>query len=241
MELIDAHEEEKQELQQELVRFAKKHKLRRKLISTVIIACICLAGILSAWIVGRTQMKNKYEEILNEPAIVNPVAPEIVLDIVESELRDIGELATVEYLFTDAAKYSDSKQIKDWNIPFTEKSFIMKWNGKIKAGIRIDEIKIDVREISNIIQITLPTAEILSYEIDNDSIELIDEKNNIFNNISIEDKVQLDIAVEEEMKERAIENGLLEMAQKNAESIIASLLCVNPDITSDYSIEFVKE
>ena len=43
------------------------------------------------------------------------------------------------------------------------------------------------------------------------------------------------------MINRAIENGLLEMAQKNAEATIAKLLCVNPDITSNYTIEFVNE
>ena len=241
MELIDAREEEKQELQQELVRFAKKHKLRRKLIFAAIIIAVFLVSILSAWLVGRAQVRKKNDETFIDPVVVNPVSPEVVLDIISSELKEIGELATAEYLFTDAAKYNDSKQIKNWNIPLTEKSFILKWDGKIKAGIQIDKIDINIKEVSRTIQITLPSAEILSYEIDNSSVEILYEKDNIFNNISIEDKLDLDVAVEEEMKQRAIENGLLELAQTNAEGIIASLLCVNPDITSDYTLEFVKE
>lgn len=265
MELIDAREEEKQELQQELVRFAKKHKLRRKLISAVIIIAVFFSCIAAAWLIGNIKGKERIEaanlaeieklnttiqekdakinELINTPIVVNPIAPEIVLDIVSSELRDIGELATVEYIFTDAARFTDSKQIAkwNWNIPGTEKAFTAKWDGKIKAGIHINQVKVDVDENNFKIIITLPAAEILSYEVDSTSIQILDEKNNLFNPISTDDKVQLDIKTEEAMKERAIENGLLEMAQKNAESIIASLLCVNPDITSDYTIEFVKE
>ena len=72
-------------------------------------------------------------------------------------------------------------------------------------------------------------------------METLDEKNNVFNPISVDDKMQFDEKTEEEMKHRAIENGLLDMAQKNAEGIIASLLCVNPEITSSYTIEFISE
>ena len=263
MELIDAREEEKQELQQELVRLAKKHKLRRKLITAVIIVVVFLVSILSAWLVGSVQAKKSQEnsaqkeierltlalqekeqeliELIDTPVVANRIAPEIALEIINSELKDIGELATTEYVFTDAAVFTDSKDIAkwNWNIPGTQKSFITKWDGKIKAGIQIDKIKIDIDEVNYRILITLPTAEILSYETFN--VEMLDEKNNIFNPISIEDKNQQDEKTKKEMIDRAIENGLLDLAQKNAEGIIASLLCVNPEITSNYTIEFVKE
>ena len=242
METTDIYEEAKNQQQPKwLIPLSKKHNLKRKFLSIIIILTVFLISILAAWLTGRTQMKEKLQAEIEKPAIANPVSPDVILDIVSSELKNIGELATIEYLFTDAAKFSDSKQIKNWNIPLTEKSFTLKWDGKIKAGIHIDQIDIDIQDLNKKILITLPSAEILSYEIDNSSIEILDEKDNIFNNISIEDKVELDVAVEEEMKQRAIENGLLEMAQKNAEGIIASLLCVNPEITGSYSIEFVTK
>ena len=168
MELIDARNEEKQELQQEIIHLAKKHKLRRKLISILIIVAVFLVSILSAWLIGtihakktqdtsaqaeierlRTALQEKEQELIdlqNTPVVVNRIAPEIVLDIINSELKDIGELATTEYIFTDTAVFTDSKDIAkwNWNVPGTEKSFITKWDGKIKAGIQIDKIKIDI-------------------------------------------------------------------------------------------------
>ena len=257
MDSVKTMYEENEGLQKELIRLARKSKRKRVFIVLGVMLLIVVAAILAAWLFGRSQGKNvaeteieelklkieeKEEEIrkLNEtPFVANPVAPEIIMDLIDSEIKDIGELATVEYLFTDAAKFSDSKQIKDWNIPFTEKSFVLKWNGVIKAGVKLDEVIIEVNEVAKTIIITVPSAEILSYEIDNESVEVLDEKDNIFNNITVSDKIKFDETTEEAMKKRAIENGLLLQAQKNAEDTLAVLIKTNPTVGNTYELTFV--
>ena len=167
-------------------------------------------------------LESQIKDLMEQPIVVNPIAPFIALDTIYEEIQGIGELATVEYLFTDAAIFTDSKQIGNWNIPFTQKSFTIKWNGTIKAGIQIEQIEIHVDQDNAIITITLPASQILSYEVDNESVEVLDEKNNIFNKITIQDKIELDIATEKAMIERAIQSGLLENALENAEDIITA-------------------
>lgn len=257
MEIIDTHEEENAGLQKELVRIAKKSKAKRKLITIAVVLVLVLLTVGAAWLSGRRQAKEnaeaeiaelkamieeqdeKIQELIETPIVVSPVNPEIKLDIIYSEIKSISELATMEYLFTDAAEFTDSKQIKSWNIPFTEKSFILKWDGVIKAGVKLDLVTIDVNQDEKKITVSVPTAEILSYQIDTDSVEVLDEKDNIFNKISVDDKIKFDAATEEAMKQRAIENGLLEKAQANAEEILLRLLQANPAIGTEYTIEFV--
>ena len=257
MEIIDTHEEENAGLQKELVRIAKKSKAKRKLITIAVVLVLVLLTVGAAWLSGRRQAKEnaeaeiaelkamieeqdeKIQELIETPIVVSPVNPEIKLDIIYSEIKSISELATMEYLFTDAAEFTDSKQIKSWNIPFTEKSFILKWDGVIKAGVKLDLVTIDVNQDEKKITVSVPTAEILSYQIDTDSVEVLDEKDNIFNKISVDDKIKFDAATEEAMKQRAIENGLLEKAQANAEDILLRLLQANPAIGTEYTIEFV--
>ena len=147
-------------------------------------------------------------------------------------------MATVEYLFTDAARFSDSKDIKGWNIPLTEKSFLMKWDGVIKAGINVNDIGIDIDNEKMIITLTMPEATILSYDVDESSVEVLDEKDNIFNNITVEDKVGFDEATGNAMKERVIENGLLDQALSQAQITIEGLLTANPVIAENYEIVF---
>lgn len=184
------------------------------------------------------QQEQQIAELTETPVLVNAIAPQIQLDVINSEIQEIGELATVEYLFTDAAKFSDSKQIKNWNIPFTEKSFIVKWDGIIKAGVDVSKISVSVQERDSIIQVKIPATTILSYSVDNESIEVLDESNNVFNKISVNDKIELDTKTESAMKERAIENGLLEKAQTSAQTIITNLLNANPAINGNYTIQF---
>lgn len=258
MEIIDTAEEN-EVLRGELVRMAKRNKLKKKLITIAVVLLLALLTVGAAWFSGRKQAKEKAEaeiaelktmleeqeeqiqKLIDTPIVVSQVNPEIKLDIIYSEINEIGELATMEYLFTDAAEFSDSKQLKKWNIniPFTEKSFILKWDGVIKAGVELDLVSIEFNEDEKKIVVSVPTAEILSYQIDNDSVEVLDEQDNIFNNITVDDKIKFDAANEEAMKKRAIENGLLEKAQENAEDILLRLLQANPAIGTNYTIEFV--
>lgn len=256
MELTDTNMEQ-EATQRELKKLVRKQKAKKALLRIIIAAIVLLSTFMAALLYGQNSGKQdaeativeltqllelKDQEIkeLNEtPIVVSPVTPTINLDIIKSEIQEIGELATAEYLFTNAAKYSDSKQFKEWNIPLTEKSFIVKWDGIIKAGIQVDAVSVDVDEGGMRIVVSLPEAEILSYEVTN--TEVVDEKNNILNSISVEDKVKFDEETAEAMKARAIENGLLEKATKNAENLITGILKANAAIGEDYIIEFTEK
>ena len=256
MELTDTNMEQ-EATQRELKKLVRKQKAKKALLRIIIAAIVLLSTFMAALLYGQNSGKQSSEakideltrllaekeqeitDLIETPIVVSPVTPTINLDIIKSEIQEIGELATAEYLFTNAAKYSDSKQFKEWNIPLTEKSFIVKWDGIIKAGIQVDAVSVDVDEEEMRIVVTLPEAEILSYEVTN--TEVVDEKNNILNSISVEDKVKFDEATAEAMKARAIENGLLEKATKNAENLITGILKADPAIGEDYIIEFTEK
>lgn len=214
-------------------------KVRNTLITVGVIAAIIILAVVVIVIQSKKikEMDSRISELINEPAISEPVTPEISLDIINAEIREIGELATMEYIYTNAAKFTDSRQIKDWNIPFTEKSFIIKWDGVIKAGIDVTQITTELDNTNKTIIIYLPEAEILSHDTNEDSVEILDESNGLFNSVSIKDKVQFDAETVKEMEERAIENGLLTKAQENAEEIILKLISAIPGV-EEYTIVF---
>lgn len=235
------------ELQEALLEVRKK-KIKRKLIVAGVCALVMIMLFGAIWMYGYNYSKNmmqkeidalkaEIQHLVETPVVLDPVTPEIVQKVLSSEMSDISELASAEYLFTNAARFTDTKHIVgilDW---ITKKAFVQKWDGTIKAGIKLENITVSISD--KVITITLPKAEILSYEIDYDSIEVLDEKNNIFNPITVEDKVNFDEETAEAMKERAIANGLLEKAQRNAETIIANLLLASVENIQDYTIKFV--
>lgn len=222
-------------------------KYKVKMIKWGIVAVVLIVAVLAIFFKGRSSAAQKYENIIADleqqiadAAITWDDQPskEITIDLIESEIKDIGELATIEYLYTDAGKFEDAKQAWGINIPFTSKSFITKWNGIIKAGVKLDECIAEINDTNKEIIIHIPKAELLSHEVDSESIEVLDEKDGLFNKVTVENTVQFETTSKEAMEERAIENGILDKAFENAKEIIEKI--VNNDVVQEqgYVIKF---
>lgn len=162
---------------------------------------------------------------------------EISIDIINTEIKEIGELATMEYFYTTASKFTDAKKLFGKDVGITEKSVIVKWDGVIKAGIEVDGISAALDEAAKRIEVTIPSATILSHEIDENSFEKLDEKNGLFNRVKVEDGFKVQKDTKDEMEERAVGNGLLEKAEKNAQDIIDQMIRNMPGVTEEYDIE----
>lgn len=235
------------EVQEALVE-ARKKKRKKQIIIISVLAAVVIGILVLIWVYGYNYAKNasqKQIDALNAyigqledtPYAMESVTAEIVFTVLNENISQISELATAEYVFTNAAKFTKTNSNAGIFEFMTEKSFIQKWDGKIKAGVKLDNMKVDVQEKT--ITVTLPAAQILSYEIDYDSVQVLDEKNNIFNRISIEDKNAFDKETKTEMLERATRNGLLDKAKQNAENIITAVLLSAVEHIEEYKIEFV--
>ncbi len=225
-------------------------KKGKKFVVLIVVAAIVVIA-LGIFYKGYSSAKEKYEATikqleeevnrLSEPvAVYEEAAQEIDIAVINAEIRDIGELATIEYLYTDAGKFEDPAELFGKEIPFsfTTKSFIAKWDGSIKAGVDISRVTAEVNETEKEIVVHIPKAEILSHVVDDESIETLDEKDGLFNKLKIEDIRAFDANSKDAMERRAIENGLLEKALENAKAIIYKL--IDNDIVKElgYNITF---
>ena len=104
----------------------------------------------------------------------------------KEKLKETAELNTGSYLCTTVVTKENSKTIKGWKIPLTRKSFVISYDGTVKAGIK-NLTKAEVIPSEGNVVIKLPEIEITDITIDNDSFKIMDESNNIFNSISIGD------------------------------------------------------
>lgn len=224
-------------------------KYKRKLVKVGIIAVLIIVVLSTIFFKGYLNAKGKYEIIIKEqqdkidylsdPTVKYTLATrEVTIDLIKSEIHEIGEIATIEYLYTDAGKFENPKQLFGVDVPFTKKSFIAKWDGIIKAGVQVDKIIVEINDSNKEIIVHMPNSIILSHEIDKDSIETLDEKNGLFNPIRVEDVREFDKVSKDAMEERAIENGILDKASENAKEIIEKL--VNNDVVQEqgYKIRF---
>lgn len=158
-----------------------------KILSIIVIIVLIVCGGYAAY----NHLKEKIRIEIKHETSSN-------VEVIKEKLENIAELNTGSYLCTAVITQADSKKYKDWKIPFTEKSFIVQYDGTVKAGIK-DLAKAQVSQKGEIIIVRLPEVEITGIEIDNDSFEKLDESNNIFNPITVEDLNKAQKNLKEEM------------------------------------------
>lgn len=194
-----------------------------------LIVCITLLAVVLSF-AGGFLVKRSLDASAAEAS-----APIVTEDLVSQRLENIGELSTVKYLYTNMARFEDSADFYGVKIPFTTKSFLVSYDGVIKAGIDVSGIGVAVEGTR--ITVTLPEPEILSHEIDEKSLQVFDETKNIFNQIKIEDYSSFVADQKDSIEQNAVANGLLIDAREQAKLSVRSLLSLMPG-AEGYEIVF---
>ncbi|MBP2021286.1 hypothetical protein J2Z44_001077 [Clostridium punense] len=129
-------------------------------------------------------------------------------DLVTEKLTTISELATVKYNYSNVISIKDSLKYKDFVIPFTEKSFVVKYNGYITAGIDLSQAKTYIE--NNELSILLPSSKILNHTVSEDEIYVFDEKSSAFNKLHINDMLNEIVSEKSAMEDKLVKEGFLD-------------------------------
>ena len=153
--------------------------------------------------------------------VANRFAPksetQITSSFISDKLEMVSELTTAKLTYNGLVYYSDG------SIPLlTQKSFTMTYRAEVRAGVDLSQATVDME--GSTVRITLPQAAILSHEIDEDSVEVFDEKTSIFNPFTVEDFSSFQADQKKAMEEKALGKGLLDEAQAKAEASVRQLL-----------------
>ena len=174
-----------------------------------------------------------------DSGLIHEGKPVITGDTIREQFSDLGELVAIEYIYTNADQYENQNQVTvfKWevDVPFTAKSFLLSYDGRIKAGVALSNVQVDINDNAHTITVTLPPAEITSHEIFEDNIRVFNEKDGIFNRITVENYADFIGGQKTVMEQRAIDLGLLTSADKNAQTVLRSLLSSLPGM-EDYRL-----
>ena len=101
-------------------------------------------------------------------------------------LSQVLDISTVKYNYSNIVTIKKDKSINDIKIPFTEKSFIIKYNGVINGGVKPEDIEIISNE-ENTIVIDVNKCQILDHYIDEKNMYVYDVKSSIFNKLDVQE------------------------------------------------------
>ena len=176
------------------------------------------------------------EVVIREREVEKIVETEkrITSEVIQDGLNDMGFLLTEEYYFTEVVSFSSIKKfVIEWK--FTESSFLASYDGVVTAGIDCSRITVEKDDGKKEILICVPEAEARPANIDPNSLVVYSEKEGTGNHISIEDYNNSLIELENAAGRKAIERGILDRANANAEKMIRSFVGSLVDL-SEYSL-----
>lgn len=142
---------------------------------------------------------------------------------VMSRISHIQELALVKHNYTGVIGFKDYKKILNINIPLTDKYFLLKYNGYLKAGVDFSRVKINVIGDSAV-HVSIPKPDILDTVIDEGSVQIYNESENAFNPIKISDYNEALTREKNIMISDAINQGILTDATEQAKMALTAML-----------------
>lgn len=218
----------------------KIKRMKRMIINILVVVLLC-CGIFFGTKFYYSRQVNTVE-IIKEVPVEKIVEKEVQIsgETIRTSMANIGKLCTAEYNYTHIEKVDSSREINGYTIPFTTSMFIYSYDGTIMAGIDFTKIQIDKNDAEKVITVTLPNVEIISSDVDQDSFTLYDEKNNIFNPISVTDVADSFADLKNSEEEKAIEKGLFDRARESAVTLVENFMRGSYDV-EDYEIEVVFE
>ena len=221
----------------------EKRKTKRVLL--ILLCLVLLAAIAYVVVTSLSQQKTELPQITPRPTAAVVVREKEVEKIVETEkritaeiirdgLKDMGFLITEEYYFTEVASYSSIKKfLIEWK--FTESSFLASYDGVVEAGVDCTKIRVEKDDEAKTVTVFVPAAEARPANIDPNSLVVYSEKEGAGNHISIEDYNNSLIELENAAERKAVERGVLDRANANAEKLIRSFVGSLVDL-GEYSL-----
>ena len=185
----------------------KKNNKNKMLILYVFIGILVISLSLSKIIFKEQQQVKDTSKVLNT-------------------IEKVAQLSTSKYNYSNIITITKDKSFKNIKIPFSQKSYIVKYNGVVKGGVNIKNINI-MKNNKNSITIDVNKWGIIDHYIDEENVYVYDMKNALFNRIDVNEVLKELSKSKKEYEKKIIDEGFLKEVQasirKNLESNLRNL------------------
>ena len=138
-------------------------------------------------------------------------------------LSQVLDISTVRYNYSNIVEIKKDKSINNIKIPFTEKTFIIKYNGVINGGVKPEDIEI-INNNEDEICIEINKCQILDHYIDDENIYVYDIKNSIFNKLETQEVLDDISSIKNDYENKVINEGFLEEVKENTKVSLENIL-----------------
>lgn len=220
----------------------------------LIVVVLAIAFLITAMLLNSSRKRqreieeqlkrqNELVEALQEKKGIEGAKEKVVVtsDTLKEQLNGIRELVTQEYIYTNADKRESTEKWL-WGIdrPFSGNSLLVTYDGTIKAGVDLSQVDISVDEEARTITVTLPPSKITDNNIPQESIEVVEVKNGLFNDVTFDNYNEFIAEQKVVMEKKAIDQGILTKADEEARDAVTAVLSLVPGVGTgegEYKLE----
>lgn len=173
---------------------------------------------------GVRQVQQMADSVSTQVANVLHPTPTIIPDpiTIVHQVRSLARLETIQYS-VEKIITAESGQ-GPFGFLFGDRLLFVA-HGTVIAGVDLDKLSPnDLRVEDGVLYVTLPPAEILSYSLDNEKSYNYDRETGAFTRGNPNLETEARQAAEQEILNAALEDGILDQAQTNAEAYMLRLL-----------------
>lgn len=138
-------------------------------------------------------------------------------------LSQVLDISTVKYNYSNIVEIKKDKSFNNIKIPFTEKTFIIKYSGVINGGVKSEDIEI-INNTEDEICIEIDKCQILDHYIDDENIYVYDIKNSIFNKLDTQELLDDISSIKKDYEDKVINEGFLDEVKENTKISLENIL-----------------
>lgn len=191
---------------------------RKKILCLLVISMLCLTGFT-----GCADKKEEKEEA----------------DF--SAIQSVCELATLKCYYHNVAKSeTEASGLFKW-LGTGYKKIWTEYSGIVELGVDVSKVSVSKPSADGVVKVTIPDAEILSVDLDEDSMGEPLTDTGFMTKITKEEETEALAEAQNHMEETAKENGnLLNQAKERAKSVIEGYIKnVGEQIGKEYTVEWI--
>lgn len=143
---------------------------------------------------------------------------------IADKIDKVSELSSLKYNYSSVVTLKDSMKIKNFSIPFTGKSFIIKYNGYIKFGTNLKKKTITISPDRKKVNISLENCKVLDNVADTKNLLVYDESYSVFNRYGAQDMIDEIGKEQKKVEKELIEEGYIEKANNEVKTLLKGIL-----------------
>lgn len=166
---------------------------------------------------SNNQIKTQVSQILHPTPTIIPDPVTII-----HEVRSLSRLETIQYSVEKVITAETGQG--EFSFLFGDKLLLVA-HGTVIAGVDLAKLTVDdMRLRGSVLEIKLPPAEIFVATLNNDQSYVYDRTTGLLNKGDLSLETQARQVAEDEIEKSALEDGILDQAQVNAENYLSRLL-----------------